>query len=242
MVRGVDPRNLRPRDLHSVLERLRSSDSPVLDIRTAITGRPSSVALLSGSFDPITVAHVALALAAGDHADPVVLTYSVRTLPKRAGAPLLTEDERLRTVEAVCAARPGLALGLCSHGLLGDQVAAAAERFPGAELSVVMGSDKLAQLFDPVWYTDRDRALAALFASAGVRYAVRDGDDVTEALATAAELGHGGRIEPLDVDPRVAAVSSRRVRQLARAGEDVAGLVPPEVSGTVVAAALRERR
>src|SRR5262249_274225 len=142
--------------------------------------------------------------------------------------------ERIRTVAAVCAARDGMVAGLCSHGLLADQVSAAANRFPGASLTVVLGSDKLVQLFDPRWYDgDRDAVLAGLVALAEVRYTVRDGEDGGPALAAAAELGDAGRILPLDVDAAIAAVSSRTIRWHARAGGDVSPWVPREAMGSV---------
>jgi len=229
-------------DLGAVLADLRSSDRPRLVLWPEREAAPASVALLAGSFDPVTNAHLELARAAAAHAELVVLMYSVRTLPKDPGAagPLLSEPERIRVLAAVCDGRPGLAVGLCSHGLLADHVAAAEERFPTARITVVLGSDKLAQLFDPRWYDDPDAALGALFAAADVRYAVRAGEDVDAALAAAARLGHADRVEPLDVDTITAAMSSRTVREGVRSGRDVGGLVPEEALGAVLAAARRE--
>jgi nicotinic acid mononucleotide adenylyltransferase len=231
-------------DPTDVILGLRSSERPRLFLWPDMDRHPVSVALLAGSFDPVTGGHVAMAEAARSSAELVVLTYSVRTLPKGAGAepPLLDEPERIRTVAAVCAARHGLALGLCSHGLLADQVAAAAQRFPGASLTLAVGSDKLAQLFDRAWYDERDTALRELFGAADVRYAVRGDDDVADALAEAKTLGLGGRVHRLAVDPDVAELSSSAVRSLARSGSDVAGLVPVEALHAVRAAVERERR
>jgi len=222
-------------DLREPVDELRSGDRPRLVLWPERAATPRSIALLAGSFDPITVAHVAMAEAAREVAELVVLVYAVRTLPKEggAGSPLVPEGERIRTVAAVCASRPATAAGLCSHGLLADQVAAAEDRFPGAGVTLVVGSDKLAQLFDPRWYEDRDAALAGLFARADVRYAVRAGDDLRGALRIAGELGHGDRIRPLPVDPAVASVSSRTVREALRAGRDVWAWVAPEARDAV---------
>jgi nicotinate-nucleotide adenylyltransferase len=206
---------------------------------------PSSVGLLSGSFDPPTAGHEELARAAGRRLDLVVLVVSARTLPKEGGAaaPLLDAGARLRAVESLVRDRPGLALGLASHGLLSDQAVAAVERFPRASRSLVMGSDKLAQLLDPGWYDDRDAALAALFAAADVLVAEREGDGaaLAGAMRESARLGWAERIARLDADPRAAAISSRTVRARARAGADVSDLVPPEVLPYVLEAVRRER-
>jgi len=241
---------VRPVDRSEALDGLRTSDIPRLVLWPEDANGPSdravgSAAVLSGSFDPLTVAHEAVARAAAGAADAVVLLYSPRTLPKEPGTagPLLSESERLDVLERFCASRPKVALGLCSHGLLVDQVRAAMGRFPGAELTVVLGSDKLIQLFVPHWYEDRDEALGALFGAAAIRYALRrgDGEAVAALLADAAGAGWTDRIERLDVDPVVAAVAARDVRERARSGAPVDPLVPPEARDGILRAILRER-
>src|SRR5439155_22771338 len=112
--------------------------------------------------------------AALNHADLVLLVYSVRTLPKdeAVALPLLSEHQRLAVLEAFCEARPGIEPAICSHGLLAEQVDAAAARFPSSDLARIMGSDKVRQLLDPKWYEDREQALRFLFSRARVLYAV----------------------------------------------------------------------
>jgi nicotinamide-nucleotide adenylyltransferase len=210
---------------------LRSATSPTLLVEPD-PGPLGRVALLPGSFDPITVAHGALADSAGEWADAVVLTYSVRTVAKDAGVepPLLPERVRIEALREFSAAR-GLIVGICSHGLLVDQVRAAETRFPAAELTLVVGSDKVLQLFDPDWYVDREAALEDLFGGATVRYAIRSGEAeaVRAALADPANARWRDRLKQIDVAGDVAAVSSRLVRALLRDGRDVSHLVPPGV-------------
>jgi nicotinic acid mononucleotide adenylyltransferase len=219
------------------LDRLRAATRPTLLVGAGQTEQARRVALLSGSFDPVTVGHDALAAAAAGSVDMVLLVYSVRTLPKEAGAtaPLLSEDERLRVLEAFCRVRPGLAPALCSHGLVAEQVAAAADRFPRAHVAVVAGSDKVLQLLDPWWYRDRDAELGPMFERAEVWYAVREGDRevVEHVLAAPENAAWAGRFRPLDVDVAVAAVSSRWARELARGGQDISGLVPPQAMDAI---------
>lgn len=226
--------------LHQVLEELRRSDRPRL-VLVPDPGEARSVALLAGSFDPITVAHAALAEAAAERAELVVLVYAARALPKEGPvpAPLLAEAERLRILEAFCRRRPGLVVGMCSHGLLADQVAAARERFPGSELFLVMGSDKALQVLDPRWYEDREAALDLLFREARVLHAAREeqGRAVEEALRAPENARWRGRFEGLPVAPGVGGVSSRLVRELLRRGRDVRHLVPPEAYRALTRAA-----
>jgi nicotinic acid mononucleotide adenylyltransferase len=194
---------------------------------------PDRVALVPGSYDPMTIAHAALAAAASAWADVVVMLYSVRTVAKADGveAPLLAEADRIRSLEAFCGSRPDTVPGLCSHGLLVDHVRAARDRYPRAELGLVIGSDKLLQLLDPIWYDDREAVLDELLGHASVMFAVREGEaaDVAEALADPANRPWRHRVAPVDISPAVAAVSSSRVRSLLRTRQDVRPLVPPEV-------------
>jgi nicotinic acid mononucleotide adenylyltransferase len=214
------------------LEALRAATGPTMLVEPD-PGRPRRVALLPGSFDPITVAHAALHDAAAEWADAVVLVYSVRTVQKDVDAepPLLSEPERIQALTRFCAARPGTVVGLCSHGLLVDQVRAAAERFGSAELAMVVGSDKVLQLFDPGWYDDREAALGDLFRRATVLYAVREGEaEPLEATLTDPTTSRWrGRLRRIHVAPEVAAVSSRLIRSLLRRGQDVSDLLPPGV-------------
>jgi nicotinic acid mononucleotide adenylyltransferase len=218
--------------LSDALEDLRRAELPALVVEAV--GEPRSVSLLSGSFDPPTIAHVALAEAAAVESELVVLVYSVRTLPKEGDAspPLLSEETRVAALEAVCGrGRPRLAAGVCSHGLLVDQAAAAARRFPRATLRMVVGSDKALQLLDPRWYEDRDAALEGLLGLASVCYAARSGDEgsVEAALGLPVNARWRDRFTELAISPKASSVSSRAVRDLYRVGGDVSDLVPPEV-------------
>lgn len=231
----VHGRIVRAMTLDPLLQELREAPEPILRLRTELPGpEPRAVALLSGSFDPLTIGHAALAEAASKHADLVLLVYSVRTLPKEGPVPrpVLTEDERLAVLEAFCQERPGIEPALCSHGLLAEQVSAAAARFPASRIALVMGSDKVRQLLDPVWYEDRERTLRSLFSRATVLYAVRSGDEgaVEGLLEQSPNRLWRDKFERLDVAPEIASVSSRLIRERLAAGIDVTPLVPVEAA------------
>jgi nicotinic acid mononucleotide adenylyltransferase len=208
------------------------TERPTLFVPAA-TAIPGAVALLSGSFDPITIGHAALADAAADRADLVLLVYSVRTLPKegQVPSPLLSDMDRLRALEAFALSRERVLPALASHGLLAEQAEAARHRFPAARLFLVIGSDKALQLLDPKWYPDRDAVLTRLFALAVVLYADRSGHQgaVEERIALPENVRWRSSFDRLEVPPEVAGISSREVRDRLSRGEDVRHLVPPEV-------------
>jgi len=138
-----------------------------------------------GSFDPPTIAHVAIAEAAVRAAalDRVDLAISRSALGKDAAAqrPL---DARLAALERLTASRPWLGVVVTDAQLIAD-IAASYD-------AVIMGADKWAQVRDPAWYGDdptaRDEALARL---PRVLVAPRPGFTVmgAEALELPADLG-----------------------------------------------------
>jgi nicotinic acid mononucleotide adenylyltransferase/predicted RNA-binding protein with PIN domain len=149
-----------------------------------------------GSFDPLTIAHLAIADAAHELArlDRVDLALSTVALGKEH----LDRDSverRAGEIRAATRDRPWLRVVVTDSQLIAEIAA-------GYDV-VVMGADKWAQVRDPEWYGDdaaaRDAALASL---PRVLVAPRPGFDAAGA-------------EVLEIDPSLAHVSSTR----ARAGE-----------------------
>ncbi len=149
-----------------------------------------------GSFDPLTVAHLAIAQAAVERAglDRIDLALSSEPLGKdhRAQSSI---DRRAAAIRRAAQSRPWLDVRITDAQLIAD-IAASYD-------VVVMGADKWAQVRDPAWYggdsSARDAALGAL---PRVLVTPRPGFDIVGA-------------EVLDIDPDLAHISSTR----ARAGE-----------------------
>lgn len=146
-----------------------------------------------GSFDPPTIAHLAVAEAAVRQAglDRVDLVLARRTLGKDHLDPGSVERRRALLLE-LAAERPWLGVAVTDAGLIADQ----AEGYD----AVIMGADKWAQVIDPAWYggsaAARDRAVARL---PRVLVAPRAGD-------------RPAGVELLDLPAHVADVSSTAVR------------------------------
>lgn len=109
-----------------------------------------------GTFDPPTIAHVAIAEAALADAgvEHVDLVVNRAPLGKPGALPL---DVRLSMLDAVAASRPWLSVTVTDHLLLAD----IAEGYD----VLVLGADKWAQVVDERWYAsaaDRDAAVARL--------------------------------------------------------------------------------
>ena len=119
----------------------------------------SKVGIYPGTFDPPTVAHVAIAEAALQQGglDRVVLVVSESPLGKKdAGVAEL--DARVRLLDAIANTRPWLSVTVNDGGLISD-IAAGYD-------AVILGADKWQQVTDPAWYGEsvpaRDAAVARL--------------------------------------------------------------------------------
>lgn len=116
-------------------------------------------AAFPGTFNPPTVAHLAIAEAALHAAelDRVDLVVSEVSLGKEHLEAMLL-DQRLAVLREVAVTRPWLGVVRTSHQLLAD-IAAGYD-------AVVVGADKWDQVQDPAWYegsvAKRDAALARL--------------------------------------------------------------------------------
>jgi hypothetical protein len=151
------------------------------------------VGVYPGSFDPLTIAHLAVAESAVAHLglDRIDLALSRGAL----GKPHLgddTIDRRVEGIRLVTASRPWLDVVVVDARLVAD----VAEGYD----AVVMGADKWAQVVDPAWYggdeSARDRAVSRL---PRVAVAPRRGFDVPADLR-------------LPVPDHVAEVSASAVR------------------------------
>jgi nicotinic acid mononucleotide adenylyltransferase/predicted RNA-binding protein with PIN domain len=157
-----------------------------------------------GSFDPLTLAHLEIALAATRAAqlDRVDLAISRATLGKEHHQQLPIED-RVAAIGRAAATRPWLGVIVTDARLVTD-IARGYD-------AVVMGADKWAQVQDPAWYGGssdaRDAALALL---PRILVAPRPGFETNG-------------VEVLDVDPALADMSSTAARDGAH------HLIAPEV-------------
>lgn len=120
------------------------------------------IGVYPGSFNPPTIAHIEIALAArsAHGLDRVDLAVSVAALGKvEVQRPAF--QERLAVIEASVAAVDGLGLIVTEHQLIAD--------ISAGYSVVVMGADKWHQVNDESWYegpAERDAAVASLPALA----------------------------------------------------------------------------
>lgn len=224
--------------LHSVVDALDPDGPPALHRVVPPSAPVRHLAALPGSFNPPTLAHLALTRAARRAGcETVVLVLSTRTIDKERPTGLLLEDRLLLLEEiarrsarrvargpGAAAERPQHALGIVglNRGLYVDQAALLRSAWPGAvSLTFVVGFDKIVQIFDPRYYADRDAALDALCAQASFLVAPRDAHDQRDLAALLARPENrrfADRVCFLPLPRRLRTISATQARAALPAG------------------------
>ncbi len=180
----------------------------------------SSVAVVAGSFNPATTAHLSLCDGALRQPDVGVvwLSLAVHTVDKEQVAGATLED-RLCMLEMLVESRPNVGVVLCNRGLYVEQAEALQRMLvaAGQELVFVVGFDKIEQILDPRYYADREASLDRLFGIARFLVAKRGtygAQALDDLLAQKANRPYRGRIAALTTLPAYhdPALSSTSVR------------------------------
>jgi nicotinamide-nucleotide adenylyltransferase len=181
------------------------------------------ICLLAGSFNPLTTAHVAVAEAARKAAevDVILWVLTAVTIDKERVARASLPD-RLGQLGAFTENAPptgGNMLALLNRGLYVDQATAVRQLLDSnTHLFILVGFDKIVQIFDPHYYSDRDAALQALFAQADILVAPRAGagEADLEALLTRPEnVPYRHHVRFIPIPPEYQDESSTEVRAIA---------------------------
>jgi nicotinate (nicotinamide) nucleotide adenylyltransferase len=189
--------------------------------------RGRRLGILSAAFNPITRAHVALALSAYEHYQlHEVLFVLPITQPHKLIHDAPTEA-RLRMMELAVQGHSAFSIGMCTHGLFVDIGRAAEAAYPPATRQwFISGRDAAERIL--TWsYPDPAKALGALFARAELLVADREGAFVLPDSAVVRD--HAGHIHALPLPAEYSHISATDIRARLAKGEEVSELVPPLV-------------
>ena len=200
--------------------------------RVAPTGVRSApeggrLGIFSGAFNPITVAHVALARSALQHYHlHEVLFLLPITQPHKSivGAPI---QARLDMLALAVQDDPSFSVGACTHGLFIDICRAVEVAYPPqTHLWFITGRDAAERVL--TWpYPDPLHALGELFAHAQLLVADREGSFVLPEIPSV--RAHADRIHALPLPPTYNHISATEIRMRLVQGRAVAPLLPPAV-------------
>jgi nicotinic acid mononucleotide adenylyltransferase len=214
-------RRLEP--LARALACMRATDVPRLEVVSGTIPRGARVGLLAGTFNPMTRAHAALAVA-GHRAgcERVALVMAPTSLDKE-GLERAHAVDRLDWVCSWARRHAWAVVAVSSRSLLVDMAEALAGLSDG-QVVLLLGTDKAEQLADPRYYEDVEEALQRL--------------GKTASLLVADRLGHPAAALPLEAGPLRTPVwaharSSTEVREAASRGEPIEELVPSPVARAI---------
>ena len=193
------------------------------------------IIVFPGSFNPPTLAHLALLKQAWQFArvhSPMLVYTALSTHitdKERVQRPLLLD--RIALLETVLrnhVRHTGIIL--FNRGLYVEQAAAVHSTFPQvADLYFLIGFDKIVQIFDPHYYQDRDQALHELFKLADFLVAPRgeSGPEELDILLSRPEnKQYAAHVHALPLSATYRYISSTNIRQVLSAHEQE---VPSEV-------------
>jgi nicotinate (nicotinamide) nucleotide adenylyltransferase len=186
-------------------------------------GRPGRLGILAGSFNPPTLAHVALIETASDHVDEVLCVVP-RVFPHKIyhGALL---DQRLEMLNAVRPRKMPCSIGVSEGGLFIEIAGECRQAYgPDPELFFLCGRDAAERIIE--WDYGAKGVIDEMLREFSLLVASRQGR-----YKPPVQLAHHVRqlIVPRDLDE----ISSTAVRNRIRKGEPWKDLVPPAIHDTV---------
>ena len=184
---------------------------------------PRRLAILPGTFNPPTVAHMALARAALAHADEVLFVLP-RAFPHKPyeGAAF---EERVGMLEAVLEDEAGFSIAASGGGLFVEIAREARAAYgPRPALSVVCGRDAAERIVN--WDYGSAGAIERMLDIFDLLVAARGGEYAPPAHLAA-------RIRRLEMEAEWEEVSASEVRRRAAVGEGLEGLVPAAIAAIV---------
>lgn len=176
-----------------------------------------SIAILAGTFNPPTKAHVALADAALEVVDEVLLAIP-RSFPHKQfeGATL---DQRLQMLERIARAQTQLSVAVADGGLFAEIAREARAFYPGADIHLLCGRDAAERILE--WDYGQEGFAEAMLREFRLLVAPRFGAyRPPERFARAIRT-----LTPGDFD----FCSSTRLREAIRAGDDWVAMVPEPI-------------
>ncbi len=191
--------------------------------------------IFSGSFNPLTVAHIKMIEAAQKKydLDEILLILARANVDK--GVFGLSLADRLLMLKEYTVNREDFSVAACSHGKFIEKVEALKSAYPpDSHFSFIVGYDTFIRLFDPKYYTDLHSALEALFDQCRFIVANRqdyDADAVRQVMESPDYRRYSSGIDLIELPDFYAEISSTDIRAQIQAGNSVDHLVPSEVQG-----------
>lgn len=232
---------MEPDHLRKIIERVQTDGEPHIELikRAEVTG--PRLGVFAASFNPVTIAHVELMRrAASQFSLDEILALAGKTNADKESYECSLED-RLDMLALALAGDARISIGLSSHAYYVDMVVALGRAYrPETNLHFIVGFDTFERVLDREGryaskyfrkFDSRAAALDYLLSRSRLIVAGRAGADYASvcALMERERDGLRERISYLNFPSDLAERSATEVRCRVRAGQSIAGLVPPGV-------------
>ena len=204
----------------------------ILSKKSAIPD-PARLGVLGGAYNPITLAHLAVAEAAMTHFGIDEVLFLLPQVPPHKTIFGASLDQRLEMMRLAVADVPHASVGLSTHGLFVDMYEGLKAVYPQRpQVFFLTGRDAAERIL--AWhYDDAETALKRMFESFQFIVCSRHGpfslpDDP---LLTP----YRNRIHSCELPPQADAISATEVRQRCEQGLSINDLVPAPVAAYITA-------
>ena len=226
--------------LREMIERMDVEGPPRIELIKRAKRSGPRVGIFASSFNPTTSAHVELmrrAIEACSLDEMIALAGLANADKTSYECPL---EDRLEMLALTFADDARTSIGLSSHAFYVDMIDALRRDYPKSDLHFVVGFDTFERVLDPKdryteryhrRFSDRSEALDYLLSRSRFVVAARQGAGHKEiqALLENEPERFRGRVSYLDFPSDLGERSATEVRNLLRAGQRVARLVPEAV-------------
>lgn len=227
-------------NIREVLEGLDLNAAPwAVGVETSSTQAKGSIGILSGSFNPPTLAHMELVRRAKEsfQLDRVFFTISRITIDKEKVGGLILED-RLLLLSLLAESLGWASVAVVNKGLYFEQARAFRSLLgEGAEIYFIVGMDKVIQIFDPYYYKDMEKALKDLFSETQLIAAGRGtlGKEELKQLLAKTEIRHyRDKVHYLPIPEEMRGLASSDLRNKIADGELFHSQLPDSVERFVM--------
>ncbi len=218
-----------------ILERLDPDDPPGAVLIDSSRGFGSTrVGILSGSFNPPTLAHIELARRAKQYfkIDHILFTVGRVIIDKERVEGLSLED-RLLLLSLIAEEEGSASVAAVNRGLYFEHAQAFRSLLrTQSRIFFIVGMDKVIQIFDPSYYQDRDAALKILFTEAQLIAAGRHPwrkEELGKLLDREENRPYQDRVYSLTLPEDVRGVSSSELRTVIAKGDSIRDQLPEVV-------------
>lgn len=218
-------------EIRSVIESLDPQGRPKVRVIFPSKKLPSRLGVLSASFNPMTNAHLEMALISKRELglEGILLLLAKVNVDKPIFGASLTD--RALMLIGVAEGYDRFWVGISSHGRFVDKAEAIKRKFPHVKPTFIVGYDTLVRIFDPRYYVDLgeiDRLFELAELAAFTRGDVSE-EDVRRFMEDPFRSRFAGKVRILRMPDRYAELSSTAIRRRVLRGEEISGLVPNEV-------------